>query len=111
MLAQVGRDRVVAAGQHLGRDVDSLIGVGHPALVDAEMLDDVAPGIFRHGHDMVGGAGQRGEQAIEVFLVVQGGVGQAQRHQIVDGVDVGAALERQRHGMRRMEDVGPVGQP
>ncbi len=75
-------------GRGAGRDVDRLIGVGDAVGCDAGQVDDVAARTFGDGDDMVGGLHQPPDQAEIAPLVVERGVGQPQRHQVVQRVEV-----------------------
>ncbi len=90
--AQLLGDQIVRPLGQLAWEFDRLIGVGHAVLLDSEELDDVAFRILRDGHDVVGLGRDLAQQTIGLPLVVERGVWQTQRHEIVNRIDVARSL-------------------
>ncbi|MNE25057.1 hypothetical protein D3C80_1183740 [compost metagenome] len=88
---------------------DGLIRIGDLRRGDFQDAFEVLPRGFRHDGDVVCAAHDILAQGHEHPLVVEGGMGQAQRDQVVEGVDVGHVPRVQRQRAGPMHDVGPWG--
>ncbi|MNT43087.1 hypothetical protein D3C72_1795380 [compost metagenome] len=106
---QLQRDVGLAARGQLFGQADGLIGVGDAVFRDAQQADHVLTGGFGDHGDVVGAPRDRVAQGAIGRLVVQRRVRQAQRDQVVDGVDVGNLARVQRQGGGPVHDVGRGG--
>ena len=101
--------RLAERRQGLRRD-DGLARVGDAVRREpGEEAQDVVPARLGHGADVFAEPEAFGQQPHEGRLVVQRRVGQPERHQVVDGVDVARAPQGDRQRVRPVHDRGRVG--
>ena len=93
------------------RDLDGLICVGDLVFRDTDQLDEVAFGILRHGHNVIGLLAQEPHELEVALLVVQRRIGQAQGDKIMQGIDVRPAGQLHRQRICPMRKIGLIGQP
>ena len=95
-------DRLVAVACW---DVHGLIGIRDTSFRNTEQIDDVLFGRLTHGHNVIGASGQAPHQAEVMSLIIQRGVGQAQRYKIMQRVDVFGIGDAERERIGPMHDI------
>ena len=88
---------------------DGLVGVGDAVWGEVwEEVEDVVPAGFGDGADVVGDADAGLEEVDVGGFVVEGGVGESEGDDVVDGVEVEGALEADGEGVGPVHDGGGV---
>ena len=90
----------------LTRREDGLVGVGDPLGRNADKRDHVLPCVFGDGDDVLGLLREAAHGVEPIRLEVERRPRQAQRNQIMDGVDVARAGQAQRMDVHPMHQCG-----